>query len=159
MTGGTLRHRGDEQHLLREIMRTHQVMMASFVRNMGRPASHFAAMRLLANAQKGLGVMEIAETLGINAAAVTRTVKELETEKLIRRRADPRDGRRHYVILTPKGMALFSDIHERSHRLERQLVAEIGTGEIAVTVASLAKLRTIIEELHQDDRNGTTPSL
>jgi DNA-binding MarR family transcriptional regulator len=139
-----LRHQGDESHLLREILRTQQALMAGFSRQVGMPASRFALMRSLASAGEHVGVLDLARQLGINASAVTRQVKELEGEGLARRRADPKDGRRSYVRLSPKGLRLFEEIHERSHELERSLFSVISTEEMAAAATVLVKIRTFI---------------
>lgn len=139
-------HRGDEPHLLREILRAQQVITHSFAREMGRPASHFALMSVLAHAEQGLGVTEIAAALDVDAAAVTRIVNAMENERLARRRADPRDGRRRSVSLTDKGLALFADIHDRTHALERRLAAALGAESMSAAAATLARLRAFIEE-------------
>ena len=89
-------------------------MMRAFSHETGRPSAQFALMNALAHAERGLGVVEIAEALDVNAAAVTRLVNAMEGERLIRRRADPRDGRRHYVSLTEKGLTQFAR-HPRPH--------------------------------------------
>jgi len=140
-----VRHRGDEPHLLRDIVRTHQVLMAGFSRGVGVPAARFALMRLLLNADRDIGIMDLARQLGINAAAVTRQVQEMESEGLVRRRPDPRDKRRHYLKLTPKGLRLFGQIHERTHELERKLSAVITAEEMAACTQTLAKLRALVE--------------
>lgn len=142
-----LHHRGDEPHLLREVIRTYQVLMAGFSREIGMPASRLALLRLLAVAEIDLGVMDLARQLGINAAAVTRQVQELEREGLVRRRADSKDGRRSYVSLSPKGQKLFEEIHNRSHKLERSLSSAIGAEEMATATTVLAKLRAFLEGL------------
>lgn len=55
-----LRHTGDEPHLLREVMRTHQAVMHAFTREVGMPSARLALMRLLATCDTGeLGIMEI----------------------------------------------------------------------------------------------------
>jgi DNA-binding MarR family transcriptional regulator len=146
-TQDTLQHRGDEPHLLREVIRTHQVLMNSFTRIVGMPASRFALMRLLAIATADTGVMELARQLGVNAAAVTRQVQELERLRLVQRHADPTDGRRSFVRLSPQGAELFAELHQRSHDLERALSALISPAEIAATVAVLARLREFVEEI------------
>jgi DNA-binding MarR family transcriptional regulator len=140
-----LHHRGDEPHLLREIVRTHQVLMAGFSRGVGIPAARFALMRLLVNADRDVGIMDLARQLSINAAAVTRQVQEMEAEGLILRRADPRDKRRHHLRLSPKGLRLFGQIHERTHALERKLSAVISAEEMAAATQTLAKLRAFVE--------------
>jgi DNA-binding MarR family transcriptional regulator len=150
--GPQFRHQGDERHLLREVVRTHQVLMAAFSRNLGMPASRFALMRLLATSEDGIGVMEMAAELGINAAAVTRQIKEMEREGLVRRRADTRDGRRHYVSLSSKGAKLFEEIHERSHELERSLTSFIGADEMASAAAVLVELRDFVASLERSGK-------
>ena len=140
-------HRGDEPHLLREVIRTYQVLMTGFSREIGMPASRLEVLRSLAITDGGVGVMDLARSLGINAAAVTRQVQDLERDRLIQRRADPKDGRRTHVSLSPKGRKLFEEIHERSHALERSLSAAIGADEMATAATVLAKLRGFIEGL------------
>ena len=120
--------------------------MRAFARETGRPSAQFALMSVLARAERGLGVIEIAAALDVNAAAVTRLVNAMEKERLIRRRADPRDGRRHYISLTEKGLTRFALIHERTHGLERLLEAELGAEAMRAAAAVLAKLRAFIEE-------------
>ncbi len=142
-----IHHGGDELHILREVFRTYQVLMAAFSRKVGMAASRFALMRLLALAERDVGVMDLARQLGVNAAAVTRQVKELEREQLIRRRADPKDARRSYVSLSPKGQRLFQEIHERSHELERSLSSTLGAEEVRNAAIVLTKLCTFMEGL------------
>jgi DNA-binding MarR family transcriptional regulator len=91
--------------------------------------------------------MEIARELGVNAAAVTRQVKELEDQRLVTRKADPRDARRSSVWLTAKGMRKFLELHERVHALERSLRAGVGDEEFATAIRVLLRLRAALEEL------------
>ena len=121
--------------------------MSAFARQTGMPASRFALMRLLALSQSDIGLADLARQLGINPAAVTRQVQELEAEHLVKRRADPKDGRRSYVRLSPKGRRQFEEIHERSHELERSLSSTLGTEEMAAAAKTLANLRIFIERL------------
>lgn len=108
-------------------------------------------MRLLAVAEKDIGVMDLARQLGVNAAAVTRQVKEMQREGLVQKKAVPLDNRRNTVTLSPQGRAAFEMMHERSHELERELAAVIGQEELAVTVTSLKRLRNFIKEQEEED--------
>lgn len=144
-------HRGDEPHLLREVVRTYQVLIAGFSREMGMPASRFALIRLLAVADSDVGVMDLARSLGVNAAAVTRQVQELERERLVRRRPDPNDGRRSCVALSPKGRRLAVEIHERVHGLERELSSLLGASEMTSAAGTLARLRAHLEGLRLNE--------
>ena len=140
-------HKGDEPHLLREIFRTYQLLISNFSHSMGMPASRFTLMRLLAFSEDDLGVMDLARQLGVNAAAVTRQVQELEREQLITRQADNKDGRRSYIRLSPKGYKQFEQIHERTHQLERSLSSAIGMEKMASAAATLSDLRSFLERI------------
>jgi DNA-binding MarR family transcriptional regulator len=138
-------HRGDEPHLLREVVRTYQVLMTGFSRKTGMPSSRFAVMRLLAFAESDFGIMDLARQLDINAAAVTRQVQDLQREGLVLRRADAKDGRRSYVSLSAKGRKLFEQIHERTHKLEQALSSVLGAEEMRSAALVLTKLRTFVD--------------
>ena len=104
-------------------------------------------MRLLADADADVGVMELARQLGINAAAVTRQVQELESERLVRRRADTNDGRRTCIRLSPKGRKLMEELLECSREFERLLSSALSAEEMGSTAMALTKLRTFVEGL------------
>jgi DNA-binding MarR family transcriptional regulator len=140
-----LPHRGDEPHLLREVFRTYQALMSGFARQTGMPAARFGLMRLLAVQEKHAGITDLARQLGINPAAVTRQVQDLEREGLIRRQSDRKDGRRSVVSLSPKGRKLFEQIHTRTHELEQSLASVLGAEEMRRAAMLLAKLRTFVE--------------
>lgn len=141
----TLPHRGDEPHLFREVLRTSQVLMSGFARATGMPAARFVLLRLLAGTEGDTGVSDLARRLGINPAAVTRQVQDLERDGVVRRLPDGRDGRRSRLRLTPKGKRLFLAIHARTHELEVELSAVLGAEELRAAAAVLAKLRTFLE--------------
>lgn len=137
---GPTRH---ETHLLREILRTHQVIMAAFLENLGMPPSRVVLMRLVAKANDHVGPTELARALGVKPSVVMRQLGELQDEGLIRRRIDPEDKRRHFVQLSAKGQRVFRGIHERSRALEQALTSKLGATETRVAAEVLSKLRTI----------------
>lgn len=140
-------HRQDDLHLLREVVRTQQTLMAVFAREVGMPVSRLALMRELAlAAPRSPGVMELARQLGINAAAITRQVQEMERAGLVQRRPDPRDHRRQGLQLSRKGRQTFLRLHRRSHDLERSLQSRLSAEEVQTAVKVLATLRTVLEE-------------
>jgi DNA-binding MarR family transcriptional regulator len=144
---GELQHQGGEPHLIQEIIRTYQTLVAEITRRTGMKSSRFALMRVLADADADMGVMEIARQLGINAAAVTRQVQELESERLVRRRADPNDGRRTYIRLSPKGRKLMDELLECSRDFERLVSSALGAEEMTTAATAMGKLRSFVEGL------------
>lgn len=49
---------------------------------------------------------DLAETLHVHPSSLTGSLRRLEEAGLIRRKRDPRDGRRAILALTPRGRAL-----------------------------------------------------
>jgi DNA-binding MarR family transcriptional regulator len=154
---GELQHQAGEPYLIQEIIRTYQVLIAGLSRRTGIASSRFALMRLLADADGDVGVMELARQLGINPAAVTRQVQELEREELVLRRADPKDGRRTGIRLSAKGQKLLDELLEFSHEFERLLSSTLSPEEMATTAAALKKLRTFVEGLRWDQKRRVGP--
>jgi len=144
----TVPHSGEESHLLREIVLTHQALLNVFSHRVGMTSARLALLRILAVCgSERLGVMEIARRLGINAAAVTRQVKEMEEDSLVERLADEKDGRRSYVQLTERGRKAFELLHERAHELERAVCGPVDSEDVATTVRVLERVRAAIQGL------------
>jgi DNA-binding MarR family transcriptional regulator len=134
-------------HLLHEIMKVHQALLAIFSRQVGLPPSKLALLRLLAiSYPEGIGVMELAKKLGVNAAAVTRQVKEIEAQRIVCRIQDTKDARRNYVKLTTEGVQTLEKFHKRSHEFEGQICDAIDPDDLAVAIRVLTQIKTAIGE-------------
>jgi DNA-binding MarR family transcriptional regulator len=143
---------GEQEHLLQEIVRTNQVLINGFSRAVGMPVSRLLLMRELANAPAaGIGVLKIARQLGINAAAVTRLVKQMEQQGFIKRRADGKDRRRSYLTLSAKGARTCAQLHAHGHELERSLSSVISSEDAAVAVRVLGAVRISLGKLQQEN--------
>lgn len=122
--------------------------MNAFARQVGIPAARLGLVRMIAVSHpEGIGVMDIARHLGVNAAAVTRQVSGLERQGLVARKADPGDKRRVSLRLTPKGRRLFEQVHERAHAFERTLAQGSSDADIAAAVSVLDRVRSAAEKL------------
>jgi DNA-binding MarR family transcriptional regulator len=137
----------DRVHLLHEIMKVYQALLGIFSREVGMPSTRVALLRFLAISHPNrIGVMDLARRLGVNAAAVTRQVKEMEVERLIARFPDSKDGRRNYVKLTPEGVQILEKMHKRSHEMEARLCKAIDPDDLATAIRVLSQVRVASEE-------------
>ncbi len=76
-----------------------------------------------------LGVAQLADLLGITHASVSETRQSLERAGLIRSEADPDDGRRRVLTLSPSGKALVAQVQPLWDAFDdaaRELDAEAG---------------------------------
>lgn len=97
----------------------------------------------------------LVQQLGIDAAAVTRQVKQLEEEGLVQRRADPDDNRYTLVSLTPAGRALVEQLVHVREELEALSLEGIAPEDVAAARRALTRIRDNVRALeiheHSDD--------
>ncbi len=142
-----LHHKGDESHLLKEIMRTHQALLNVFSREVGMPAARLSLMRILAiGHHEKLGIMQIARRLRHRRGrSHSAQVQAMDANGLVERFADPTDDRRSFVRLTPEGVRLFQQLHERAHQFEESITSVVSQKDIETTVRVLSQLRGALE--------------
>lgn len=145
---GAFPHKGGETHLLREITRTGKALANAFSGAVGISASMFGALRVVALAHpEGVSAADIARDLGVDAAAITRRLKELEKDGIIKRAPHERDGRKSVVKLTEKGRRLAAKIHERIHLLEDSLNERLNAKDVERTVKTLIEIQKFVGEM------------
>lgn len=71
---------------------------------------------------EGAGVLSLRRRLGLDSGYVSRMLRTLEADGLVRVEADPADGRRRRVRLTARGRREWDRLEERSERRAADLV-------------------------------------
>ena len=97
----------DGMAFVTSLVRVHQLVLAR-IEELLRPYeltfARFEVLRLLAFSRRGvLPVGKVGERLQVHPASVTNAVQRLEGAGLVRRDANPRDGRSVLVTITPPG--------------------------------------------------------
>ncbi len=98
--------------LIRELARTYQAFESystRHVRTMGLTSCQFDIIATLGNTE-GMNFRELGERTLITKGTLTGVVDRLEDKKLVRRVADPRDGRSQIVQLTSAGEEMFARV-------------------------------------------------
>ncbi len=158
ISGGTPRDQGafrlhPGRHLIAELLHAHAALLRLFSREVGITPSRVKFLyELLHTGREGVGLSDLALRLAVTPALVTRQVKELEKEGLIRRRRDPRDGRRIAVQLTPRGIAVITAMHERMHRFEAAVKGDMHPDDVAAAIRVLADLGERLESRRRTGR-------
>ncbi|PZF86487.1 bifunctional helix-turn-helix transcriptional regulator/GNAT family N-acetyltransferase [Jiangella anatolica] len=91
-------------------------------------------------------VGELRETLGIDAAQLSRTLARFEAAGLIERTKSAADGRKLLAALTEAGRAACDDLQSRSERQAQQLLAALPEADRARLVADLDSVRRLLGE-------------
>src|SRR5687767_11439348 len=88
--------------ILHHVGNTYHELTAAFERHMGMSRARWAILNRLSR-QENLTQAALAQLLHVDAAAITRQVKQLEVEGLVTRWSAPEDNRFTVVALTVQG--------------------------------------------------------
>jgi DNA-binding MarR family transcriptional regulator len=138
------------ESLLFSLALTGHVLRAAFESFVGVP---MLRGRLLADmfAQGEVSQADLQRHLEVDGATVTRQVKQMEAEGLLRRRADPQDNRFTLVELTPAGEAAVESLIKRGLEFQQLAIRDIDGEKLAAAVAVLAQMRCNLQELANGD--------
>jgi DNA-binding MarR family transcriptional regulator len=92
----------------------------------------------------GVGVRTLRQRLGLDSGYVSRLLRQLEDEGLVRVVADPADGRRRLATLTPRGRREWRALDDRSEELARALVAPLTDSQRARLAEALATAERLV---------------
>ena len=98
----------------------------------------------------------LAQCERVRLQTLTRLLAELETDKLIRRRADPQDARRSLLSLTASGIrVLTADVHRREASLAIAIAEQLTTAERTALTGYCRLIDRLGDALASDLAAGT----
>lgn len=89
---------------------------------------------------------QIADNFEISAAAVTVTLKKLETAGFIVRITDEGDSRLNHIRLTEKGKSVIADTHELFSSIDYAMFDGLSESELTVLSRCLEKMNNNLRE-------------
>jgi len=105
-----------------------------------------AQKALLINLEEcGNRASTLANRLHISKQAVSKLVQELERQGLIKRQADPSDGRAHIVVLTGKGKRILTRTLSCFEKLEARIADELGQAQLDSLRRQLTRLADVLD--------------
>jgi len=147
-----------EETLLQQITRTYYELLPAFEQHMGMTRARWHLLKQLFY-NDPLSQTALQRRAGVDGAAVTRQMKQLEHAGLVARRDDPQDNRFTLVSLTPEGRQLVARLLERRALFEARAMAGISPNEILSTQRCLSRIRTNLAALVHENvtRNPQAP--
>jgi DNA-binding MarR family transcriptional regulator len=102
--------------------------LVAAIRPFGIELRHFALLIVLAD-QGPTSQRDLVTASGFDKAAIMRAVDDLEKAGYAVRRSVPGDRRVREVEITPRGLEVFDEAHERAGVIADELVAHLAPGE------------------------------
>jgi len=145
-TAGQLR---DFQHSLpMELLKAREAAMSRFrpmLRRHGLTEQQWRVIRALAAFQE-IDASEIAKKSFLLAPSLTRILRFLEREELVKRSSDANDQRRYVFVLTGKGRRIYDEVGPDSELLYAEIEKEFGADKLEALYALLAEFYAALGE-------------
>lgn len=145
-TAGQLR---DFQHSLpMELLKAREAAMSRFrpmLRRHGLTEQQWRVIRALAAYQE-IDASEIARKSFLLAPSLTRILRFLEREELVKRSSDANDQRRYVFVLTGKGRRIYDEVGPDSELLYAEIEKEFGADKLEALYALLAEFYAALGE-------------
>jgi DNA-binding MarR family transcriptional regulator len=119
---------------------------AAFQRRVGMSEARLQALGMIFRFGE-MSQAELQRRLDVDGAAVTRQVKQLESEGLLVRRVDPSDNRFTLVTLTPEGTERLREVGRMAKEFIAQSLDGISDEDLECVRAVTARVRANIEKL------------
>jgi DNA-binding MarR family transcriptional regulator/ribosomal protein S18 acetylase RimI-like enzyme len=113
-------------------------------RFLGRDRSLGEARLLWEIGADGADVRELRGRLGLDSAYVSRLLRSLERQRLVRVKASEKDGRVRRVRLTRAGLAERAELDQRSDEFARSLLEPLSESPQATLAAAMAEVERLL---------------
>jgi DNA-binding MarR family transcriptional regulator len=117
-----------------------EARLEAAVRPLGLSLAKAGVLMFLAQADEPLLLSELAEHEGCVRSNITQLVDRLERDGLVRRRADPGDGRSVRAVLTPAGRQAYAKATRALAEAQRAIVSALSATQVASLESALRNL-------------------
>ena len=120
---------------------------ADFYKQFGLTPAKFNSLVLIEylGKEKGVSQIEISERLIVSGANTTGLIDRLERDKLVVRRADPKDRRLKRIKITEKGKKLLEEVWPLHLEKANSLVQHISSDEKEAVIECLSKIKEVLK--------------
>ena len=115
------------------------------LRQHGLTEQQWRVIRALAAYQE-IDASELAKKSFLLAPSLTRILRFLEREELVKRSSDANDQRRYVFVLTGKGRRIYNEVGPDSELLYAEIEKEFGADKLEALYALLAEFYVVLAE-------------
>lgn len=103
-----------------------------------------------------LGLAELAELEGLNPTMLSRIVRKLDEDGLIRRLTDPSDLRAARVEITPSGTLVHERVRAQRNEAVSECLDQLPDRTVQELIQALPAMESLAEELHSTGKAPNT---
>jgi DNA-binding MarR family transcriptional regulator len=137
--------RSREQQAVVGLLRTADALkrsLAHVIEPHGITPQQYNVLRILRGAgPEGLPTLTIGERMVEQTPGVTRLIDRLERKGLVERTPCPKDRRRVFCQITPKGLGLLDELDEPVNRWDAQTVSILPASDVDSLIKLLDRVR------------------
>jgi len=137
-----------QRSLPMELLKAREAAMSRFrpmLREHGLTEQQWRVIRALASFDE-IDASELAKRSFLLAPSLTRILRFLEREKLVKRSSDANDNRRYVFVLTRNGRRIYDEVGPDSELLYSDIEQAFGTKKLEAMYALLAEFYTALAE-------------
>ena len=129
------------------LLRTRETVMARFRPHLAQYGVTEQQWRVIRAVQQqpSIDATELSRRCCILMPSLSRMLKNLEKDGLVKRQKVEGDLRRQTIALTPRGADLFAQMAPKSEAIYAQIEAEFGKQEIGDLIVKLKDLRRLLD--------------
>ena len=135
-------------YFLRGAFRGFETALGRYLTEFNLPVSQFYILRLQWN-EDGNSQIDIAKRAFMTESVASQVLKKMEARDLVRRKADPNDGRSRLVNLTQTGRKMREHIVSDGIKISNQNAPQISREDMITTIEVLMKVRQSFEDYNQ----------
>jgi len=135
-------------YFLRGAFRGFETALGRYLTEFNLPVSQFYILRLQWN-EDGNSQIDIAKRAFMTESVASQVLKKMEARDLVRRKADPNDGRSRLVNLTQTGRKMREHIVSDGIKISNQNAPQISREDMMTTIEVLMKVRQSFEDYNQ----------
>lgn len=156
LTAAELRMRPFGRSLPMALLRAREAVMRGFrrlLRDHGLNEQEWRIIRALVEVER-IEIGELAERVFILKPSATRTIKNLQSRKLVSRSRSKSDQRRAYIALTPAGRELFRVVAPKSEAEYARITSLVGEENMQQLYDLLQRLTHALNDGERADPNS-----
>lgn len=144
---------------LGRVHRLWRTAITAAVESLGMTEARWAVMMHLDKLGEGCTQQTLASELGIEMPSLTRTLKQLEAQQLIRREAHATDKRARCLWFTPSGHACLEQLEQHIQRVRSELYLGLDDDALDQFAEMLLTLEAnAATSIHRSQQENHTPS-